>query len=132
MRRARLVIAVLAVAAPAASEELPPVAARPPRAVEDASPPSPTVAERLAEIQRRVQRAASYPPIARARGIEGETLVSFEIGGEGLAYDVRALRSSGSGALDRAALRAVERAGVLPYVLGPVSVPVRFSLRDAN
>ena len=40
------------------------------------------------------------------------------------------LRSSGSATLDRAAERAVREAAPLPRMLGHVTVPVRFALRD--
>ncbi len=112
----------------------PPVSAPTPQAHTDAVPLGPTVAERLAEIRRRVQDASRYPPISRMRGVSGETIVVFEIDDRGRPEAVEAVRSSGNTALDRAAVRAVEDAGPLPVVYGRVRVPVRFSLslRDAD
>jgi len=115
----------------AAAEELAAVSAKPPP-IEDAIPGAPTVAARLTEIQRRVQDAARYPAIAMSRSVEGETLVGFEIEHDGRAIDIETDASSGSGALDRAALLAVEDAGALPWVYGRVVVPVRFELTDAE
>ena len=124
-------LAVVGLAFAAAAEDLAAVSAKPP-VVEDAIPGGPTVAARLAEIQRRVQRAARYPAIAMSRSVEGETLVAFEIERDGRPVDIETNASSGSGALDRAALIAVEDAGALPWVYGRVVVPVRFELTDAE
>jgi TonB family protein len=124
-------LAFFGFASAAAAEDLAAVSAKPPM-VEDAIPGAPTVAARLAEIQRRVQRAVRYPAIALARSVEGETLVAFEIERGGRPVDIETSASSGSGALDRAALLAVEDAGSLPWVYGRVVVPVRFELTDAE
>jgi len=113
------------------AEDRPPASARA-AANEDVFPERPSLAQRLDEIRRRVQRARTYPPIARKRGIEGETRVAFEIDAGGRPRGLETVASSGFGALDRAALQAVERAGVLPWVYGRVTVPVRFRLREPD
>jgi TonB family protein len=87
---------------------------------------------RLAEIRHRIQTAAVYPPIARARNEVGETRIAFEIGPEGRAMKIRVARSSGSATLDRAAARAVESAEPLPRLVGEINVPVRFELSDPD
>jgi TonB family protein len=131
--RAALACAIfVCTALPATADSLPAVSARVPSRVEDAMPSGPTVAERLDEIRRRVQEAVRYPAISRERGIGGEVLIAFEIGPDGLPFEITAAASSGSGALDRAAIRAVERAGQLPYVFGRITVPVRFRVREAR
>jgi TonB family protein len=107
------------------------VSAAPPR-VQDLGASGPSVAERLAEIRRRVQDVAVYPELARLRGVEGEAQVGFEIGPSGHPTRVVVERSSGSLALDRAAERAVTAAGVLPYVVGRIRVPVRFALVEGS
>jgi TonB family protein len=124
-------LAAAGFASTAAAEEMAAVSAKPPP-IEDAIPGTPTVAARLVEIQRRVQDAARYPAIAMSRSVEGETLVGFEIEHDGRAIDIETDASSGSGALDRAALLAVEDAGALPWVYGRVVVPVRLELTDAD
>ena len=122
-------LALVACGATEASADPPTLArAARPAIVEDAVPPYPTVAERLDEIRRRVQNALEYPPIARLRANDGETVVRFEIGPDGLARGVRVVRSSGLAPLDSAAARAVVAAGVLPRVYGPLEIPVRFEL----
>jgi protein TonB len=122
--------------AKAGPEAAVPVAAAVPsgeRVVElDLAPRERSVAERIAEVRRKVQAAASYPPIARKRGVQGEALVSFEIASNGRPRAVLTLQSSGSGLLDRAALAAVEQAAPLPWIYGRVAVPVRFTLRDPD
>jgi TonB family protein len=107
--------------AAARSEPAPPV-------YSDAVPAGPSVEERLAEIARRVQAVANYPPIARARALSGETWVELRIAPDGTPEDVRTRLSSGSVSLDRAAERAVRDAAPLPRVLGTITVPVRFQL----
>jgi len=97
---------------------------------EDLAPVGPSLETRLAEIQRRVQAAAHYPENARLRGVSGETHVAFEVQPDGTPGEVDLVESSGSVALDRAAVQAVESAGVLPRVIGRVNVPVRFALVD--
>lgn len=115
---------------PVQGEELPAVAARPPAHL-DAAPRGPGVQARLAEIARRVQDSLHYPPIARSRGVVGEATVGFEVGADGHPRGIALAATSGSGALDRAALRAVAEAAPLPFVYGRIQVPVRFAL-DAS
>jgi protein TonB len=116
-------------AEPASRAEPPgPVSAAPP--VEDASPARDSVDARLAEIARRVQEASRYPAIASRRGATGEALIAFEVGPRGVPRELVVARSSGSGALDNAALRAVEAAAPLPFVYGRISVPVQFTLES--
>jgi TonB family protein len=131
----RRALAFAVAAALFAAAGAPPVSADPPAladvrrpVIEDAVPPRPSVAERLAEIRRRVQEALEYPPPARWRDLTGETVLRFEIGPDGRARGVRVVRSSGLAPLDAAATRAVVAAGVLPRVYGPLEIPVRFEL----
>jgi len=93
-----------------------------------------SVEERLAIIAKRVQAAATYPPLAQLRRVEGTSVVAFEIAANGAAREVAVATSSGSPQLDRAAERAVLDAGALPWVYGRLEVPVRFELtrRSAN
>ena len=96
--------------------------------VEDAVPSGPSLSERLAIIRERIQGALEYPPLARGRDADGRAVVRFEIDPEGLAREVAVVRSSGDPRLDAAAVRAVETAGSLPRVYGPLEVPVHFEL----
>ncbi len=96
----------------------------------DAAPRGPTVAERLAEIRRRIHAALVYPPAARLQRLEGETLVRFGIEPDGTPSAVAVHRSSGMPTLDRAASGAVRGAAPLPWVRGRLEVPVRFALEE--
>ncbi len=128
--RALVIVGVLLAAATAASEQrLAGISAAEVRFV-DAAPRGPTVAERLAEIRRRIQAAVIYPPLARHQRLQGETLVRFEIEPDGTPSAVRVHRSSDMPTLDRAALGAVRAAAPLPWVHGRLEVPVRFALEE--
>ncbi len=94
----------------------------------DVVPQGPSLDERLGAIQRRVQAALVYPPLARLRRTQGTALLAFEIGADGRARGVAVAHSSGFAALDRAALRAVHAVDQLPYVYGRLEIPVRFEL----
>lgn len=135
MRRTRFVFVFLAAAclAPAhgAIAEPASVAARS-ASDEDVVPRGPSVDERLATIQRRVQAVLVYPPLARLRRSEGTARLAFEIGADGRARGVAVAHSSGFAALDRAALRAVRSVDQLPYVYGRLEIPVRFELAAAT
>ncbi|WP_058834542.1 energy transducer TonB [Luteimonas abyssi] len=78
-----------------------------------------------------------YPRSAMRRGETGQVLVSAQVGVDGLPHTVQVLRSSGYPALDRAAVRAVERWRFEPAlragrpVPGDVQVPVDF-MRDGG
>ena len=129
MRLRALVLAglLLAAAAAASEQRLSNATAAEVRVV-DAAPHGPTVAERLAEIRRRIQAALIYPPLARHQRLQGETLVRFEIEPDGTPSTVRVHRSSDLPTLDRAALGAVRAAAPLPWLYGQLEVPVRFAL----
>jgi TonB family protein len=96
--------------------------------IDDAMPRGPSVAERLAIIREKIQAAIEYPPLARLYDSTGETLVRFEIDRSGAARNVRVVRSSGHDPLDKSAVHAVESANPLPWVYGPLEVPVHFEL----
>lgn len=65
-------------------------------------------------VQAKVTRAAKYP--TKAKGKNGEALVSFVVGASGSVSRVALARSSGNPALDDAALAAVNRAAPFPPI----------------
>ena len=95
---------------------------------DDAMPRGPSIADRLAIIREKIQNALEYPPLAQLRESDGDALVRFEIDRSGSAQNVRLVRSSGHVRLDTSAVRAVETANPLPWVYGPLEVPVHFEL----
>jgi len=125
--RAAIFVATCLAPARDAIADPPSVAARS-ASSQDVVPWGPSLDERLAAIQRRVQAALVYPPLARRRRSEGTALLAFEIGADGRARGVAVAHSSGFAALDRAALRAVSAVDRLPYVYGRLEIPVHFEL----
>ena len=95
---------------------------------DDAMPRGPSIADRLAIIREKIQTALEYPPLAQLHDSDGDALVRFEIDRSGSAQNVRLVRSSGHVRLDTSAVRAVETANPLPWVYGPLEVPVHFKL----
>ena len=95
---------------------------------DDAMPRGPSVAGRLAIIREKIQAALEYPPLARLLDSDGDALVRFEIDRSGTAQNIRVVQSSGHDRLDTSAVRAVETASPLPWVYGPLEVPVHFEL----
>jgi len=79
--------------------------------------------------------APEYPPMARRLGLQGTARLKVLVSAQGLAQEVRLSESSGSGALDRAAVESVRRWRFVPARRGDmalaswVEVPVRFVLR---
>lgn len=65
-------------------------------------------------VQAKVTRSAKYP--AKAKGEDGEALVSFTLNAGGKVVKVALARSSGNAALDGAALAAVDRAAPFPPI----------------
>jgi TonB family protein len=95
---------------------------------DDAMPRGPSVADRLAIIRKKIQNALEYPPLAQLLESDGDALVRFEIDRLGTAQNIRVVQSSGHDRLDTSAVRAVETASPLPWVYGPLEVPVHFEL----
>jgi protein TonB len=83
-------------------------------------------------ILARLREATVYPEPARARGLEGTTVIRIRISARGTAEQVEVVDSSGHALLDRAALDAARRGA--PYPGGPITVevPVVFDLRRAE
>jgi len=78
-----------------------------------ASPPPPRAMSLTAcgdpalDVLAPVARARLYPREAYARGIEGEVVVSYEIGADGRPRDVRVEASEPPGVFDAAAVATV-------------------------
>jgi protein TonB len=82
------------------------------------------------------QTQPRYPDSARRQGIEGETLLRFQVLATGRVSGVSVARSAGHADLDRAAIDAVKTWLFEPARRGReavavwVTLPVRFRLRD--
>jgi protein TonB len=82
----------------------------------------------IEKIKAAIERAVTYPPLARKRRITGTVVAGFYISGDGRPEDIRVLRSSGHGVLDKETVRIIKRASPFPPLKGRVEVPVRFRL----
>ena len=84
----------------------------------------------LTSIWKRINSSKYYPASARRRGLAGMPSVTFAIGEDGSVKWVKLARSSGTAILDEAALATVRRAAPLPYYPAPITVSVKYSMRD--
>jgi protein TonB len=67
----------------------------------------------LGELQTRLARYLTYPPLARERGWQGTVLLGLHVESNGRLGNVRLERSSGYAVLDRSALNSVSRLSYL-------------------
>ncbi|MGE5241711.1 MAG: energy transducer TonB [Bacteroidota bacterium] len=67
----------------------------------------------LGELQSRLARYLTYPPLARERGWQGTVLLGLHVESNGRLGNVRLERSSGYAVLDRSALNSLNRLGYL-------------------
>ncbi len=122
---------------PEAKPKREPPAKRKPRATADPA------RSRVASVRSTVRKAATllrrvppaYPSRARQAGVEGRVLLTVMVRSDGKVDSVSLVRSSGSGLLDSAAMRAVRKWSFHPATLNgravqsELRVPVRFELR---
>jgi protein TonB len=85
--------------------------------------------EQWAVIVSSIERAKSYPRLARERGIEGVVRLRFRLKPQGEVERVEIIKSSGYDILDGASVRTLYRAGPMPYVRGWVEVPMAYVLK---
>lgn len=84
----------------------------------------------LSAIWQKINQSKYYPVPAKRQGIEGAPRVSFEIGENGKIKWANIVKSSGEETLDKAALEAVTNASPLPYYPKPITLTLRYSLRE--
>jgi len=80
-------------------------------------------------VHSALERAKTYPRVARERGVEGVVLVRFKVLPTGEIEKVDVVKSSGSDILDTASVRTVYRAAPMPFVNGWVEVPMSYVLK---
>lgn len=73
-----------------------------------------TVTDR--DAQPAIRFPGAYPPAAQQRGLEGECLMQFDVGPDGLPFNIRALDCS-SGLFAAPSIRAVERWRYAPKIM---------------
>jgi protein TonB len=79
-------------------------------------------------IRAAIERAKSYPLLARKRGLEGTVTAEFTISDKGFPENIRIVRSSGYAILDNAARKTLLRASPFPPLRGRLEVPITFRI----
>jgi TonB family protein len=82
-------------------------------------------------IRSAIERAKSYPFLARQRGIEGTVLVSFMINKKGSPQAIRIVKSSGYQILDEEVPRMIRSASPFPGLKGEIVIPITFKLTES-
>jgi TonB family protein len=85
--------------------------------------------EQWLQLHSAIEKAKTYPRLARERGIEGKVLVRFKVLPTGDIEAVDVIKSSGAQILDDASVRTVYRAAPMPFVNGWVEVPMVYELK---
>ncbi len=81
-------------------------------------------------IRAAIEKARTYPFIARKKRIEGTVVIDFTINSKGYPQDIEIGKSSGFQILDSAAIKIVMKAAPFPAVDGEIAVPISFKLTD--
>ncbi len=79
-------------------------------------------------IRSAIEKARTYPFLARKNRIEGTVITGFTINSKGYPQDIKIEKSSGSEILDSAAIKIVMKAAPFPAVDGEIAVPISFKL----
>jgi TonB family protein len=79
-------------------------------------------------IRAAIEKARTYPFLARKKRIEGTVVIDFTINSKGYPQDIKIGKSSGSEILNSAAIKIVMKAAPFPAVDGKIAVPISFKL----
>jgi len=79
-------------------------------------------------IRAAIEKAKTYPLIARKRGVEGTVLVSFKIDVKGLPQNIMIVKSSGYQILDDEVQKMLGKASPFPELNGEIVIPITFKL----
>jgi TonB family protein len=82
-------------------------------------------------IRTLLERAKSYPLLARERGMEGTVFISFVIGSRGLPQDVKIMKSSGHQVLDEEVKKMLKKASPFLGIKGEIVIPITFKLTES-
>ena len=81
-------------------------------------------------ITAAIEKAKTYPFLARKKKIEGTVIAAFRINAKGYPQDINIRKSSGFEILDSAAMKIVTKAAPFPHVSEPVEIPITFRITD--
>jgi len=77
-----------------------------------------------------IEKAKTYPFLARKKKVEGTVIAAFRINATGYPHDITIRKSSGFEILDSAAIKIVTKAAPFPHVVEPVEIPLTFRITD--
>lgn len=80
-------------------------------------------------IRAQIDKVKRYPLMARKAGKEGTVVIEFSINSQGEMLSSRIINSCGTTALDKAALKALQRASPFAKLPENISSPHRFRLQ---
>jgi protein TonB len=86
----------------------------------------------VAIIRESLERALTYPPLARKRKQEGTVVTEFSINARGLPENIRVVKSSGFEILDASAKNTIVKASPFPVVKGNIEVPITYRLEKGE
>ncbi len=96
-------------------------------------PQTDAAAAYLSSLRREIERQKHYPQRAKLMRKQGVVILEFNLTASGEVTNVRVMKSSGVGDLDRAAVRAAQKArpiGLRPQGVGAqIRVPIEFKIR---
>ncbi len=81
-------------------------------------------------ITAAIEKAKTYPFLARKKKVEGTVIAAFRINAKGYPQDINIRKSSGFEILDSAAINIVIKAAPFPHVVEPVEIPITFRITD--
>jgi len=80
------------------------------------------------QIRAMIEKAKTYPLLARKRKLEGTVVTEFVINRKGYPENIAVAKGSGYEILDSAALNIISRAAPFPAINGHIVIPITFSL----
>jgi TonB family protein len=83
-------------------------------------------------IRASIEKAKTYPSLARKRRSEGTVMTAFTINSKGYPENIKVEKSSGSEILDSEAIKIVMRAAPLPKVKDKIVVSITFKLTGSS
>jgi TonB family protein len=81
------------------------------------------------KIRELIERAKTYPALAKKRKQEGTVVTEFSINTQGLPENIRVVKSSGFSLLDAAARDTILKAAPFPPVRDRIEIPISFVLQ---
>jgi TonB family protein len=81
-------------------------------------------------ITAAIEKAKTYPFLARKKKVEGTVIAAFRINAKGYPQDINIRKSSGFEILDSTAMKIVIKAAPFPHVVEPVEIPITFRITD--